>query len=83
MNDKVFKLKKNPAYQGDLKLAMQHGAYRNLGMDLDTVSKGDKDENGSANQMSDLSDDDIPLSSNSDSEDINGQNEHSSMAETP
>ena len=83
MNDKVFKLKKNPAYQGDLKLTMQHGAYRNLGMDLDTVSKGDKDENGSANQMSDLSDDDIPLSSNSDSEDINGQNEHSSMAETP
>ena len=51
---------------------MQHGAYRNLSMDLDTVSKGDKDENRSDNQMSDLSDDDIPLSSNSDSEDMNG-----------
>ena len=40
-------------------------------MDLETVSKGEK-ENGSENQMSDLSDDDVPLSSNSDSDDMNG-----------
>ena len=38
VSDKVFRLKRNPAYQDDLGTHAQHAAFRDLGGDLETVS---------------------------------------------